>query len=102
MTTITGSLTVTLKDEGREDIYDVSYEASAHCVYRPARISGPPEDCHPDESELNDLEVTITLVDDEQGNAVDKTAPLWAALDNALIRALIEEQVWEAFMEDRS
>lgn len=36
----------------RDDTVEVTIEVAYHAVYRPAQISGPPERCYPDESEL--------------------------------------------------
>ena len=65
---------------------DAELEAECHCVpHRAARISGPPEDCSPEEGG-----VTVESV----YYAIDPEADLWPYL-NADARRLIQQQVEE-------
>jgi len=51
-------------EEDDEVEVDITIHYSA--TYRPARISGPPEDCYPDESELDILDVSFNLMFDTE------------------------------------
>lgn len=59
-----------LHDETIEVEIDVAYNAS----YRPAQISGPPEDCYPDESELEVTGFTVVSATLLDGDALNFTA----------------------------
>ena len=93
---VTGSQTVALDDHD----YEVGYCATASCIYAPAQLYGPPENCYPDESELNDMEILITDVHGDDGRQITETALMWARLAIELNDDLIKEQLWETFMTD--
>lgn len=73
--------------EGTQEIKDreVDYCAEVRVVYAPALVSGPPENCHPDESEAEVVNVT--------------THP--PGFEELLNYEQIEEAAWDKFMSDR-
>lgn len=93
--TFEGEQTVDLED----DSYEVVYEVTADCWYQPAKLGGPPEDCYPEEGELDIVEFKITLIINSGGehiNSQELTKQCRAELD----MDQIEEKVWERFMQD--
>ena len=47
--------------------YTVEYAVEADCIYAPAFLSGLPENCHPDESEVDILDCKILCIVDDAG-----------------------------------
>lgn len=76
--------------------YLCNIEAHSRCYYLPGRLSGPPEDCYPAESEQ---ETTFEILDcAPDGNELKLTPELLASLLSLLPVEWMEGQCWEAFM----
>jgi len=98
MTTQTVSKTFQLEVDVDMITYTVSVEAHAKCYYHPGRLSGPPEDCYPPES---DQDTTVEVLDafDSEGKEVPLTPEFLWNLEVALPFDWIETQLWKQFME---
>lgn len=90
---------VTLEGAEGDERYLVEYSVSAMCSHRPGRLSGPPEDCYPDESECEIEWIAVQAVTDSRDNPVSLDAEFETAIIAALSQEEIEEKCWEAFME---
>lgn len=78
--------------------YLCNVEAHSRCYYLPGRLSGPPEDCYPAESEQ---ETTFEILDCVlDGNELKLTPELLATLQPLLPVEWMEGQCWEAFMRE--
>ena len=96
MTTIaTGEQEVTYEGQ----TYTVLWAARGNCVYAPAKVDGPPEDCHPDESEVELTDVIAVWASDAATASVEDPAML-EALGKRLNNTRISNTLWEAFMEE--
>ena len=86
--------TYTLMLGGEEQ--DVDFSIEADMTYEPARISGPPEDCYPDESECDITEIKVM-------SEVDglKDADILDALEKQIGEERIIEDLWEDYMSRR-
>lgn len=80
-----------------EDEVDVEFEINADMTYLPARLSGPPEDCYPDESEC----VITSIVPLEKIDGCND-ADLLDALETQVSEEKIIEDLWEDFELQRS
>jgi len=80
----------------REQVYLCNVRAISDCTYAPAKLSGPPEDCWPDESEQETTFEILDCTDGEQ--AITMTTSLQESLHNALPVAWMEAQLWSQFM----
>lgn len=74
--------------------YLCNFTITAELVSIPARISGPPENCHPDESEVNILSIELTECSDEDNEPVTPSPELRQALCDALDMDEIYEVLW--------
>lgn len=102
----------------RDDMVEVAIDVTYHATYRPAKISGPVEQCHDDESELEVTGYTlgdITYWCPECDSRIDQDGPtrhscctkvpiitladVQSAFDNAL--PAIEDACWEDFQQAR-
>jgi len=96
MTTIaTGEQEVTYEGQ----TYTVAWAATGNCVYAPARVYGPPEDCHPGESETEVTGVSVVWASDLANASVEDPVML-EALGKLLDDTRISNALWEAFMEE--
>ena len=79
--------TCTVRVEGTQNImgHEIGYDAIVRIVYAPAFVSGPPEDCHPDESEA-ELHSVVSIP---------------PGFEKVLDSALIEDAAWNKFLNDR-
>jgi hypothetical protein len=82
--------TYTIELDGNEIDLTIEYDA----VYQPARISGPPEDCYPDESELDITDVMFDLPPD----ATCTEEQVIAFITQPVMEQKLEEACWEHFM----
>ena len=76
--------------------WEIEVKVSYHAVYLPAKVSGPPESCYPDESELELLGITIL---DDLPEGMTEEMVLAAAEDQA---ERLEQEAWEDFLDSRS
>ena len=102
MTTITVEdygVDVTYKDQ--EMCLALDLEISADITYEPAKLSGPPEDCNPDNSECEVTEIKILHARDED----EKELPLTQALIDACLLQIdgtdFTDELWEAWDDAR-
>ena len=65
-----------------DDEHEIAYTATVRVNYQPAKLYGPPENCYPDESEV-DIESLVTVP---------------PGFENILDTDLIEDQAWEEFL----
>ena len=65
-----------------DDEHEIAYTATVRVNYQPAQLYGPPENCYPDESEV-EIESLVTVP---------------PGFENILDTGLIEDQAWEEFM----
>ena len=86
--------TYTLMLQGEEQ--DVDFEIEADITYEPARISGPPEDCYPDESECD---ITVIKVMSKIDGLKD--ADILDALATQVGDDTIINDLWDDYMLDR-
>ena len=82
--------------ELNDRIYACNVKATSECTYAPGRISGPPEDCYPDESEQ---ETTFEILDCTlDGNAIQLDAALIYELTPLLPVEWMESALWDHYM----
>jgi len=75
--------------------YYCDFAIKATLSHTPARVSGPPEDCYPEESEIDIEEMKLNEVRDENGEALILTPPLLKQLSDALNIDRVHELLWE-------
>jgi hypothetical protein len=94
-----GTVTLELEQEVEleDDSYLVLFDVTADCAYQPAQLSGPPESCYPEESELDITDLRITLITNSNGEEVNRKA-LVEQCREALDREMIEDALWDEFM----
>jgi len=98
------SMTGTVTYEGEqtvdleEDTFVVCFTAVADCAYQPARVSGPPEDCYPEDGELDMTSLTIGLILNSNGEKVNLDS-ITDACREGLDQDAIEDQIWQQFHE---
>lgn len=83
--------TYTIELDGNEIDLTIEYDA----VYQPAKLSGPPEDCYPDESELDITDVTVP---DLSSDCTVTEEQIIAYLDTAKVQERLHDACWEHFM----
>lgn len=77
--------------------YLCEIDAHSKCYYHPGKLSGPPEDCYPAES---DQETTFEIKSCElDGNELKLTPELLSLLEPLLPTDWMEDQLWTRFME---
>lgn len=98
--TVTYTFEVELEDDAG-NIYTCNVEAHSKCYYHPGRLSGPPEDCYPAES---DQETTFEIIDcqNDEGVSLQLTPDLLVLLEPLLPVDWMEEKLWEQFMSGDS
>jgi len=79
--------------------YTVAYSAEGRCIYIPAILGGPPEDCHPDESECEIVSITALWATDNTGELIEH-APALDALGKLLDLADVEAALWAAYNDE--
>ena len=72
----------------------VDFTVVAELSYQPAQLSGPPENCYPDESECDLESLVFTSVTDEEGNPMKITGELDKELNKKLDINFVEECLW--------
>ncbi len=77
--------------EWESEEVDVDFRIEADITYQPARISGPPEDCYPDEStcDIEDIKVMSQIDGLTDDDIID-----------ALLKQIGEDKITEDFWED--
>lgn len=97
--TVTHTFEVELEDDDG-NIYTCNVDAHSKCYYHPGRLSGPPEDCYPAES---DQETTFEIIDCyRDGERLFPGPVLLTKLESLLPVAWMEEKLWEQFMSGDS
>jgi len=90
-----GSFTSAVYPTLNGEEWEIEVEVSYHAVYLPAKVSGPPESCHPDGSELELLGVA-SLGDLPEGITDEM---VFAAAEYSVSR--LEQEAWEDFLDRR-
>ena len=85
---------------GHPTLFNVAFTAEGEAYYQAARISGPPEQCSPEEGEAHITSITITQVLDEDGEPVQALPALRDRLRAGLNEARISDLIWEAAWEE--
>ena len=83
--------TYTIELDGNEIDLTIEYDA----VYQPAKVSGPPEDCHPDESELDITDITIP---DLSSDCTVTEEQIIAYITQPIMEQKLQDACWEQFM----
>lgn len=78
-----------------EDTFIVDFSITADITYRPARVSGPPEDYYPEESEVDITEMKILGLWDMEGEEVTLTPELIKQLGEAIDPSDFYDELWE-------
>ena len=78
-------------------VFSVDYSATADMRYQPERISGPPEDCYPTDSECDITAVSVFCIRDVLGKERSLPDELAVLISSKLPRDRIEELCWEEF-----
>jgi hypothetical protein len=84
-----------LRDDAIEVEIDVAYSA----IYRPAKLSGPPENCYPDESEMELDGYSILNIQTPPEEAPVTKREIQSAFDKDENRII--DACWEDFHERR-
>jgi hypothetical protein len=87
-----------------DDSWEVEYNVEYDAVYQPAKLSGPPDRCYPDESsmDISDFTVTsITKVDAESLAPQPTDEQIKAAFEKHENERLVEEACWNDFHDHR-
>ena len=82
--------TYTIEFDGNEIDLTIEYDA----FYQPARVSGPPEDCYPEESACDITDVTFDLDPD----CTVTEEQVVAYLDTPRINEKLYDACWEDYM----
>ena len=88
------NITYTLTFGDQEE--DIDFDISADITYQPARISGPPEDCYPDESSCENIQIKVLSQIDGL-----KDADILDALETQIGEDKIVEDLWEDWQMSR-
>ena len=83
--------TYTIELDGNEIDLTIEYDA----FYQPARVSGPPEDCYPEESACDITDVTFDLSPDSSTVTEEQVI---AYLDTPKLQEMLTDACWEHFM----
>ena len=91
---------VTLEWEGVMRTFDVAFTVEASASHTPAKVSGPPESCYPEDSEVELESINIDFVTDENADPMIPGEELGKKLLSSLNRDRIQELVWEAAWDE--
>ena len=83
--------------EGEYEQISVDIRISADMSWQSAKLSGPPEDCYPEESECDITETKILDAFDCNEKEIKLTPERIAAISDALESCDFEEELWDAF-----
>ena len=76
--------------------YLICYTITARCYYQRAKISGPPEDCYPEESDM-EIEIEVISATDAYGYVVPLSPLFLVQVTANLNTEKDEEAIWEEF-----
>lgn len=81
-----------------DDAVELELEVEYSGVHRPAYISGPPEDCYPDESEMTIEGYTVVSVNEIESDHPEITE---LAVEQAFEKAKdrIEQECWDDYFQ---
>jgi len=91
--------TATVRLGARE--FDVAYTLKGKCYYDPGRISGPPENCYPPESDADLESVTVTGIW-EDGEDMLGLPGVVAAIEAELGNLPLDEYLLESYLSQDS
>ena len=80
--------------------YVVLFGVTADMIYEPAKLSGPPEDCYPDNSECNIEDVKVLGVWDEEGDSIQPSKALLAELLAEYDPEDLSDEFWKLFFAE--
>lgn len=93
-----GCQDVTIELDGEEREYCVDFTAEVDCWYTPAKVSGPPEKCCPEDSETELVSLKIDLITNTEGDEINAEEVV-ALCRKGLNEDEICEAAFEQFME---
>ena len=79
--------------------YDVTYCIEGKCYSDPGKLSGPPEDCYPPESEANITLLRVIEVSDETGIVTEVEDSLGKQLLAEINKLPLDEYLFESWAE---
>lgn len=83
--------------EGEYSQISVDIRICADMTWQPAKVSGPPEDCYPEESECNITSTEIAAAYDCNGKAIPLDKEQLGVIAHALDDCDFEEELWDEF-----
>jgi hypothetical protein len=93
---ITGNYTQTVELNGQK--IKVTFTATASMLYTVAQVSGPPERCYPEETDLNLESISITEARTVSGAKIPLALhTMRLLLREAIDEDLLAEKMWEEF-----
>lgn len=92
---------VEVEVENEWHIIYVDFSISAVLTYQPARISGPPEDCYPDESEIDVVECKLLRAYDEEGKNIPLMQDLREKIDAQIDASDFYDELWEEWESEQ-
>lgn len=91
---------IVLDTDGERIAYYCDFTVEATLSHTPAQVSGPPESCYPEESEIDITLLRLNEVRDAEGDMVHFTTPLRDRIADALNIDRVHELLWEEWQSD--
>lgn len=91
---------IVLDIDGVQTTYYCDFTVEATLSYMPAQVSGPPESCYPEESEIDIALLRLNEVRDEEGTVIPFTTPLRDRIADTLNIDRVHELLWEEWQSD--
>jgi len=91
---------IVLDLDGERVAYYCDFTVEATLSHTPARVSGPPEDCFPEESEIDITLLRLNEVRDAEGTVIPFTTSLRDHIADTLDIDRIYELLWKEWQSD--